>query len=188
MNFTRLLRRVVIVVGFFGLSFGPALHAAEKVLLDFTDVRQDPGDEKVMRCYDYIWNDWAKYTTDKRRVGTIIRSPNGKGNLGQQSTDVDFGKTPALQLDYVVINGNQAKSIAFHLVDGDGTEAIWNVPLDVAAGKAVAVRMDLAKPSRIDKPGKKPGLDAKHVSEWSISGDWSDTSVQVVLLKLKAVQ
>jgi len=189
MHLTQRLRGVA----FGGLLFAstllcPTAHAADKVLLDFGDVRQDPGEEKVMKCYDYVWNDWEKGMTDKRRVGAILRSPTSKGALGQQSTDVEFGKTPALQLDYVVINGNQSKAISFHLIDSDGTDAVWDIPLDGAVGKAIAVRMDLAKPTRTDQPGKKPGLDAKHISEWSIKGDYSNTPVGVVLLKLKAVQ
>jgi len=163
-------------------------QASDKVLLDFGDVRQDPGEESVMRCYDHVWNDWEHHVTDKRRVGAIIRCKTAKGNLGESNTNVDFGKTPALQFDYVVIAGNEAKAIAFHLIDADGTDAFWNLPLDSKPGVALGVRLDLSKPTTIKTPGKHPGLDAKHIAEWSVQGDYSDTPVGVILLKVKAVQ
>ena len=169
-------------------ALSSTLHASDNVLLDFGDVRQDPGEETATRCYDHVWNDWENHVTDKRRVGAVLRCKTSKGNLGDNKTSVNFGKTPALQFEYVVIAGNEAKAISFHLVDGDGTDAAWNIPLDSKPGVALAVRLDLAKPTKTEKPGTHPGLDAKHIAEWSVQGDYSEKPVGVILLKVKAVQ
>jgi hypothetical protein len=48
--------------------------------------------------------------------------------------------------------------------------------------------MELAAPTSESKPGKKPGLDLKKIVTWQIRGDYSEPNVEVLLIKLSAVE
>ena len=166
------------------------LHAASrpKTLIDFGSTRMigDPtGSMTIARVFDYAWNDWqGDGLIDLRGKGTLIRSKTGKGNLGQEGTRIVFDRSPALEFQYVVGADNQAKSLTFKLVDQDGTEGTWTIPLEGRPRQQLStVRFDLAKPDNV-KGGKKPGLDVKRIDKWEITGDWQDAPTEVLLVKL----
>lgn len=147
----------------------PAIHAASrpKTLIDFGRTRMvgdAMGGMKIAPVFDYAWNDWqGPGLADIRGKGTLIKAKSGKGNLGQDDTRVSFGQSPALDFEYVVGAGNRANHLTFKLVDVDGTEATWSIPLEGKPRQQLSsARLDLAKLESV-KGGKTPGLDAKRV-------------------------
>jgi hypothetical protein len=166
-------------------------HAAapSNVLIDFANIRRDP-DGTVFRPYEYTWEDWGrKRVIDLAGRGVLIQTPSGKGGMGENRTMVKFNRTGAIELMYLIGNDNQARSINFALVDNDGTEHQWSLPLEgKGKGRHLFHRMELAAPTNESKPGKKPGLDLKKIVTWQIRGDYSEPNVEVLLIKLSAVE
>ena len=164
-----------------------AASTKEMALIDFTDVLRER-DGSVLKNYEYDFGDWSKHLTDLPRRGCLVQSPTGKGGLGENNTTVKFDKSTWLLLVFVVGNNNQAKSLNFHLEDSDGTEQVWNLSFaGLAKGVEQHFPIDLTKPTNEAKPGKKPGLDLKKIASWQITGDWSDPSTEVLLIKLVAL-
>ncbi|MFZ5496928.1 MAG: hypothetical protein ACOZE5_16540 [Verrucomicrobiota bacterium] len=168
------------------LSLSAAASAKEEVLLDFRHVSRDPGPNgKVYRCYEYAWNDWNRKIIDLAGKGALIQAPSGKGNLGESKTMLKLHKTPDIEIHYLIGNANKAGGLNFKLIDKDGTEWTWPVPLSgLARGIEQRLRLDLTKPGNETKPGTKPGLDLARLSTWEFIGDWGAAGVEVLLIKV----
>lgn len=164
-----------------------AAPAKEDVLIDFTDVRIEPGTNQVIKNYEYDYGDWSKRIRNTARQGCLIQAPGGKGGIGENKTLVDFKKTTAVTLVFVIGNENRAKSINFGLTDRDGTEQSWSIPFEgLPKGREIRFPLDLTKCTNESKPGDKPGLNLKKIASWQISGDYSEPSVEVLLIKVVA--
>lgn len=160
-----------------------------EVLVDFTEIRQerDGANVQLIKNYDYAWGAWDKHITDIPKRGALIQAPINDGQLGQDNTDVKFTDTPVVELIFVVGNANKAAAINFYLDDSDGTEQQWNIPLTgIIPGKECHYPLDLTKCTTEQKPGKKPGLNLKKINTWRIQGDWSKSSLEILLVKLVA--
>jgi len=162
-----------------------ALAAKEEVLLDFKHFTHDP-DGTEFKCYQYAYNEWGNgKVIDLKGKGALVKAPSGKGQLGEDSTSLRLDKTPQVDLCFVIGNGNQARAINFILIDKDGTDQAWQIPLgELPKGTDQKVRLDLTKAVDVRQPGKKPGLDLKHLETWQISGDYTDAKVEVLLIQL----
>lgn len=162
------------------------LSAKDKpeVLLDFTQVSRDP-DGKVYRCFEYAWNEWSKKIIDLPGKGALIQAPSGKGQLGEGKTMLKLHKTPNIEIHYLIGNANKAGSFNFKLIDKDGTEWSWPVPLNgLARGIDQRLRLDLTKPGSEGKPGKNPGLDLAHLANWEFMGDYGAAPIEVLLIRV----
>ena len=162
-----------------------ALVAKEVDLLDFRDFRRDP-DGTTFKCYEYTFGDWdGGKVINLRDRGALVQAPSGKGGLGENKTLVRFDQTPVVDLYFVIGNANLAKVINFGLIDKDGTEQTWQIPIDgLPKGKDQHVRLDLTKSSSEQKPGKTPGMDLKKILTWQLRGDYTDAKIEVLLVRL----
>ena len=163
----------------------------EEILVDFTDVRQerDGALVKLVKNYDYVWDAWDKHVTDMPRRGALIQAPINEGQLGEDNTDVKFADTPIVELVFVIGNANKASGIAFYLADSDGTEQEWSIPFEgLSPGRECHFQLDLNKCTKETAKGKKPGMNLKKIYSWRVKGDWSKSSVEVLLVKLVAAK
>lgn len=163
--------------------------AKSEVLLDFKHISRDGPEGPVYRCYEYAWNDWNKKIIDLPGKGALIQAPSGKGNLGENKTMLKLHKTPVIEIDYIIGNANQAGSLNFKLIDKDGTEWTWPIPLSgLARGTDQKLRLDLTKPGTESKPGKTAGLDLAKINTWEIIGDWGAAKVEVLLVQVVGIK
>jgi hypothetical protein len=161
-----------------------SVHAADRVIIDFADYHRDP-DGRTSKPYEYAYQDWNNRVTDLPGKGTVVKTPSGKGGLGENKPAEDFEGCTALNVVLVIGNGNAAKSLAFSLADKDGTEWAWNLPLeDKTRGAALSFHVDLSKPDTEQKPGKTPGINLKKLTSWQVRGDFTDAGVEVLLIKV----
>jgi|GEM_PF-1074955 len=189
MNSPRFITCGRLLAAAFLLALAPVLPAREEVLLDFTHVSRDGPSGPVIRCYTYAWNDWNKKIMDLPGKGALIQAPSGKGNLGEDKTMLKLNKTPEIEIQYLVGNANQAGTLNFKLVDKDGTEWTWPIPLNgLARGTLQRLRLDLTKPGNEVKPGKTAGLNLAKLDVWEVIGDWGGARVEVLLIKVVAPQ
>jgi len=177
-----------------GLAFAltaasaPAAAVKDLTVVDFTHMRRDPGQDP-QRSYEYRFGDWdgAKGAVQIPDKGLLIPLLGSKGGLGDNQ-GLDFRKHAKARIIYIVGNRNQASSFGFSMVDRDGTDAAWDIPLaGIAPGTPVAALVDLSKPSRTEKPGKEAGLNLKKLDSWQIKGNYQDKPVEVLILKIIAV-
>lgn len=153
-------------------------------LIDFQANSRDRNGT-VFHEYEYTYGDWQKHAIDLPRRGLLIQAPSGKGGVAQGRSRISFHKHPLVRLHYLIGNENKAQSVVFALEDGDGTAQVWTIPLaGLERGREFGFRLDLAKPTREDAPGKKPGLDLKRIDKWEVKGDWSDPAVEVLFIAL----
>lgn len=158
----------------------------EETLIDFTEVTKDP-DGKVSRSFEYAYGDWEKHIIDLRGRGTLIQAGSGKGGLGENKTLVPFAKFPVVDLQFVIGNANRTGAMVFSVEDNDGTQQAWTIPLaGKPSGQPLRHRLDLTKSDREDQAGKTPGMNFKKIRTWQVKGDWSDSKVEVLLIKLTA--
>lgn len=187
MKLPRLVHPASIVLALFVFCVAGSPHAiaaSDVMLIDFADSRRDP-DGKVFHAYEYAYQDWNKRVTDLRGRGVLVKAPSGKGGIGENRTMVKFDKTPQVELWIVIGNANKAKSMTFALTDRDGTENQWNLPFaGRATGQLLRYPIDLTKADGEQKPGKTAGLDLKKIASWQVRGDFTDPSIEVLLVKL----
>lgn len=184
--------RVVLNVAGWAVVLGtgaltPMVNAASqpRPLIDFQANSRDR-DGTVFHEYEYTYGDWQKHAIDLPRRGLLIQAPSGKGGAAQDRSRIAFHKHAAVRLHYLIGNENKAGTVVFALEDGDGTVQAWTIPLEgLERGKEFGFRLDLAKPTREDAAGKKPGLDLKRVYKWEVKGDWSDAAVEVLFIALR---
>ena len=172
------------------LSLLPVRLAAastnEEVLINFKDIRREP-DGTMTKHYGYAYGDWDKHVVDLPHQGSLVQARSNKGGIGENDPDLRFDETPVIELVFLIGNANNAAAIGFGLADSDGTEQSWYIPFDgLAKGVEHRVRLDLAKCTTEDKPGKKPGLNLKKITSWQIRGNWTEANVEVLLIKLVA--
>ena len=181
--------RPFIAVALLGVSLTtlPRLHAAssrESVLIDFTTVRRE-SDGTIFRAYEYAYGDWEKHVIDLRDRGTLVQASSGKGGMGENKTSLSFEKPTTIELEFVIGNANASPAINFSLEDRDGTEQSWTIALSgKPSGQVLRQKIDLAKSDTESKPGKTAGLNLKKLSSWQVRGNWSDSKVEVLLVKL----
>ena len=170
-----------------GLVALPRLRAAsprESVLIDFTSFHRDP-DGTISRPYEYAYGDWEKHVVDLAGRGTLVQAPSGKGGLGENKTALSVGKTTVVELEFVIGNANQSAAINFSLEDRDGTEQSWTIPLSgKPSGQVLRQKFDLGKSDAEPKPGKTSGMNLKKITTWQVRGNWTDSKVEVLLVKL----
>jgi len=163
--------------------------ARDEVVIDFTDMLRNT-DGSRQRSYDYGYGDWGNAGKKVIQVlgkGLILNLAGSKGGIGANS-DLDFGKNTHARFEVVIGGRNQAANITFALVDSDGTDASWDIPLkDQPTGQPVAYLLDMTKPSREDKPGKKPGINLKKLKSWQLRGNFQDLPVELLVIKLVSV-
>jgi len=176
---TRYLTAALLAAGLAGTA-----RAADRLIIDFADYHRDP-DGRTSQPYEYAYQDWSHHVNPLPGKGTVVKSPSGKGGLGENKPAEDFEGCKALNVVLVIGNGNAAKSLAFSLTDKDGTEWAWNLPLeDKSRGVALSFHLDLGKPDYEQKPGKTPGINLKKLISWQVRGDFSALGVEVLLLKV----
>lgn len=178
-HLTRLLAGALL-----GAGLAAAASAADRLIIDFADYHKDP-DGTSFRPYEYAYQDWSNHVNPLPGKGTVVKSPSGKGGLGENKPAADFAGCTALEVVLVIGNGNAAKSLAFSLADKDGTEWAWNLPLEEKSrGAALSFHLDLTKPDYEQKPGKTPGMNLKKIASWQVRGDFNPPGVEVLLLKV----
>jgi hypothetical protein len=167
-------------------SLATAAQPKENVILDFTYTRKDPGPSgQLFRAYQYVWDTWDKHVADLPGRGALIKAPTNRGVMGENRTVADFAGLTSVDIYFVIGTANMAKQLAFDLVDSDGTEQTWTIPLtDKTPGHLVTQHLDLTNCDQAGKPGKKPGLNLKKIDTWQIKGDWSEPPVEVLLVKV----
>jgi hypothetical protein len=158
------------------------------VLIDFVHTPRK-ADGTHERGYEYSFGDWQmdKAITQVFRQGLIINLAGSKGGMGENS-GLDFRKHTRARISFVIGNRNKAESFSFSLSDSDGTDQAWDIPLkDLGKGTELNQLIDLTKPAREDKPGKKPGLDLKKLKTWQIKGNYQEASIELLIKKVTAV-
>lgn len=165
----------------------PAGPVKDLDVLEFPYMHRNP-DGTREKGYEYAFGDWD----DKRVVqipdkGLLVNLVGSKGGVGD-SRGLDFRKHNRARISFIIGNRNQAESFTFSLVDADGTDQMWSVPLkDQPKGMPAGVLLDLTKPTHEDKPGRKPGLDLKKIEVWQIKGNYQDLPIEILFLKVTAV-
>ena len=168
-----------------------AAASKEEILVDFTDVQRehDGALVKLVKNYDYVWGAWEKHISDIPKRGALIQAPINDGQLGEDNTEVKFVDTPIVELVFVIGGANKAAGINFYLADYDGTEQQWSIPFEnLSPGRESHIQLDLTKCTKETEKGKKPGLNLKKIYSWRIQGDWSKSSIEVLLVKLIAAK
>lgn len=167
--------------------------AAEKTktkeLIDFTrqNVERYGAEVKVIKKYGYAFGDWQDKIKYLDGRGLLVQAPGGKGGFGGDKS-MKLGDYDALFLVIVVGNANAGRNLGLTLTDADGTEASWSFPLaDKPRGVGLVCQMALAKPDKIDKPGKTSGLDKTKITKWQVRGDWQTAGFEVLVMKLGAM-
>jgi hypothetical protein len=157
----------------------------ETVLIDLTDVRQDPIREITEKNYEYVYDTWSKKVIDLPGKGALVQAPTGRGGLGENKTMVRFGKTKIIEVYLIVGAANKAQSVRLSLEDKDGTIQNWNMPIGTQPkGDLLKFTLDLEKSSDEEKSGKTPGLDRNKIYSWQLKGDWQDANVEVLFIKI----
>ena len=191
MNLHNSIASLLALVVAFGAasSLQAAGPAKPKVLIDFTvqEVSRDGADVRPINKYDYAWDTWTNKIVFLDKRGLLIPFLPGKGCFGgdKQMKLTDYS---AVELTAVIGNQNVSTGCAITLIDSDGTEATWDLPLaGKPRGADLVYRLELAKSDRQDKPGKVPGLDKIKIRKWQIKGNWQEPKVEVLFVKLTAV-
>jgi hypothetical protein len=169
------------------------LHAAaprDVVVIDFTSMpRNDDGTRQ--RGYEYSFGDWddrsGRAVGQIFEKGLLVNLAGSKGGVGE-NRGLDFRKHTRARIDYMIGDRNRAEAFAFTLVDTDGTDQSWEVPLKgQPVGVPLSTTLDLTKPSREEKPGKKPGLNLPKLDVWQLKGNYGDEPLEVLVIKVTAV-
>lgn len=184
------LPRLAIVVTL--LTALPAFAASEPAkttakppvtLLDFT---QDP--ESFGNLIQFAYEGWKGKVQQVRNYGTVVSGAAGKGGMGNNSVTLDFKESTQAELIVLLGDSNEAESFRLTLIDRDGTEATWTLPLThLAPRNPVVYRLKLAKPDAVEKPGKDSALNQHAIVGWQIKGNWTPAPVTLLVLKLNAV-
>jgi hypothetical protein len=157
-------------------------------VINFVRMGHNP-DGTFERSYQYSFGDWqkAKSIVQVQGQGLIINLAGSKGGVGE-NRGLDFGKFTHARITFVIGNRNKAEAFGFTLVDRDGTDEYWEIPIKgMSKGADLSQLIDLTKPTRVDKPGKKPGLDFKKLETWQFKGNYQDAPVELLLMKVMAV-
>jgi hypothetical protein len=166
----------------------PSTRASQTVLIDFSNIQRDP-DGTETRPFANVWGDWDRHNSILRGKGTYIKSPSGKGGLGEDDPAVDFDKCTAIEITFVIGQNNKSSGLSFYLEDKDGTKMTWNIPFaDMPPAREIRHRMDFGKPDYVESPGKTPGLNNKKIAVWQLRGDDKAAPLEVLVIKLLRAQ
>jgi len=177
---------------FFSCVLSP-LHAApakDVVVIDFTSMpRNDDGTRQ--RGYEYSFGDWddrsGRAVGQIFEKGLLVNLAGSKGGVGE-NRGLDFRKHTRARIDFIIGDRNRAEAYAFTLVDTDGTDQSWEVSLKgLPVGVPLSTTLDLTKPSREEKPGKKPGLNLPKLDVWQIKGNYGELPLEILIVKVTAV-
>lgn len=187
---THLATAIALVAALFvaaPLVAGPKV-AKSKVLIDFTiqEVERNGGEITELKKYSWISDSWKKKTNYVNNRGLLIDLASSSGNFGGDK-DMKLADYGFFEVAVMIGNRNKADSFSIVLTDGDGTEALWSLPL---AGKARGVpltyRLDLAKCDKEQKAGSTPGLNKAKIKHWQVSGNWQPPEIEILLQKFVA--
>jgi hypothetical protein len=169
------------------LATAQAAAVKDLVVLDFKRMPRNP-DGSYERIFEYSFGDWGdKKAVQVRGEGLMIRLLGSKGGVGS-NVGPDFRKHSKARIAFIIGNRNRASSCSFSLVDRDGTDCAYDIPLAAhPKGQEISVLIDLPQPSRVEKPGSKPGLDLKKVETWQLKGNFQAEPIEVLFLKVTAV-
>jgi hypothetical protein len=185
MKLLRLVGSLVLLASI--LASASAAGPKDLVVVDFTHMRRDPGAEP-QRSYEYSFGDWEgkKGVFQVEGKGAIVNLLGSKGGLGENN-GLDFRKHTKAKISFIIGNRNQAESFTFSLADSDGTECSFDIPLKgLDKGALLYAIIDLARPAREDKPGKKPGLDLKKLKTWQLRGNYQALPLEILFEKIRA--
>ncbi len=185
---TRLPRAFSAVLLF--CLFALAGHAQKATpLLDFTYIPLDPQgkNDRSRWPFEYAFGDWGK---DRARLvrdkGLLINHLGSKGGLGANKPLALKGADKAV-IVFIIGNTNEADAFNFALTDADGTENRFRVPLStLAKGQVLTAVLRLDKGEVGDKPGTEAGLNLKKLKAWSLSGDFGDKPIEILVQKILA--
>ncbi|HWA28310.1 MAG TPA: hypothetical protein VG734_21860 [Lacunisphaera sp.] len=169
---------------------GIASPAAAKDLevINFVSMYRNP-DDTYEKAYEYTFGDWQnKNVVQLPGKGLVVNLVGSKGGVGE-NRGLDFRKHTKARVTFMVGNRNKALSFQFSLVDKDGTDQSFDVPLDNRpAGVEQTHTLDLTKPSREEKPGSTPGLNLKKLKSWQIKGSFQAEPSELLFLRVDAVE
>lgn len=85
-----------------------------------------------------------------------------------------------IQIAYLIGNRNEASSFSFSLVDTDGSENSFNIPLSAQpVGQPLAAIIDLNAGHE-----DKPGLNLDKLKTWQIKGNYQDKPVELLIIRV----
>lgn len=182
------LASIVVVSGAFALAADS--KPKTKVLIDFTkeEVEVENGIPKPMHKYDYSFETWSGKLVFLQDKGVLVPGLPGRGGMGKDDHLAINAAATSCLMEYAIGVRNESESFTITMVDSDGTDVSWFVSLkDKPRGVPLSVTLDLAKPDKEDKPGKKPGFDKTKTKTWQIKGNWQEPKIELVLIRLSAV-
>ncbi len=167
-----------------------AAGAKHKSLIDFSsqEVERDGAEMRPIKKYTWTSGDWKDQIRFLPKQGLLVPFLGGKGNFGGDKS-AKLSEYGFFEVMLVIGNRNKAQNIRVVLIDGDDTEAVWELPLaGKPLGQSLVYRLPLDKPDRVDKPGKTPGFDKGKLRKWQVSGDWQDARTEVLIERFLAGQ
>lgn len=164
-----------------------AAGSKDVTLVDFTYIARDPttGQESRDKVFEYSFGDWDKGKARQiRDKGLLINHLGSSGGVGANKKLNFHGATKA-RLLFIIGNGNEALAFSFSLVDKDGTDAQFSIPLaGQPRGQPLIVTVDLTHPTKVEKPGTTDGLDLTKLKSWQIKGDFGAKPLEIMLSKI----
>ena len=183
----KILPASLLIVSFVScLGSLPAAGGKDVEVLDFLRMNRN-SDGTYEKGYDYAYQDWETKAVQIPQKGLLVNLTGSKGGLGADSGP-DFGKHTKARISFVLSSRSRAKSFSFTLVDRDGTDQSFYVPLEnLARGVELAVIVDLTKPSKENNPGRTPGLNLKKLKTWQLGGDYQEEPIEILFLRVMAI-
>lgn len=184
----------LLLVLFSTLSAATILHAEAKPkvkeIIDFRQqtVERDGAQMREIRKYGFAYGDWDKKLVYLEGRGILVQAPGGKGNFGGDKS-MKFKPGQLLALEVLIGNQNKAAGFSVTLIDADGTEQSWNLPLGgKPTGVGLVYTINLAKCDREAKPGSTPGLDRMRIRKWQIQGDWQSNFTELLVSQMLMIE
>lgn len=163
------------------------LPAKDVEEVNFLRMERNP-DGSYERTFEYAYGDWGNNrAVQVQGKGLLVNLAGSKGGIGE-NRGLDFRKHTKARIDFIIGNRNRATSFVFTLEDKDGTNQSYDISLqDKPKGAPLSAVIDLTTPARVNQPGGKPGLDLKRLRMWQLAGNWQDLPVEILFLKIWAV-
>lgn len=168
-----------------------ALAQKESKLIDFTYIARDPttGGDSRERAFEYSFGDWGGGKAQQiRDKGLLVNNHGSKGGVGGNRR-LNLRDSTTIRVHLIIGNRNRAGAINFVLVDNDGTDHAFAISLSgQPRGQLLKFDLNLAQPTREQKPGTTPGLDFKKLKTWQLTGDFGDLPVEVMVERINLVR
>jgi hypothetical protein len=172
-----------------GLSATEGLSQKATPLVDFTVIPRDSRgkNDRTRWPFEYAYGDWGR---DKARLvegkGLLINHLGSRGGVGANRPLPLKGADKAVMV-FIIGNTNEADAFSLALVDSDGSEHSFRIPLaGMQTGQVLTAVLQLTKSKQVDKPGAQPGLDLKKLKSWQVKGDFGDKPVEVMVQRILA--